>query len=170
MPGTAQDAYLESRILTADPLELVRMVYRAAVDATRRSRAHLAGGRIAERSREICRALALISELSGSLDHTRGGALSAKLAALYDYMQHRLLEANAQQKAEPLAEVENLLATLLAGWERVRPASESQSSPVRKSDAAPCRPDRPSAYGAYLPIPQLMPDAAMEYSAQSWSF
>jgi flagellin-specific chaperone FliS len=39
MPGTVQDAYLESRILTADPLELVRMLYRAAVDATKRSRA-----------------------------------------------------------------------------------------------------------------------------------
>jgi flagellar protein FliS len=170
MPGTAQDAYLESRVLTAEPLELVRMLYRAAVDTTRRARAHLAGGRIAERSREICRALALISELSVSLDHTRGGALSARLAELYDYLQRRLLEANARQTAEPLAEVERLLATLLAGWEQVSTASESQSSPVRKSDAAPCRPDRPSAYGAYSPIPQLMPDGAMEHSAQSWSF
>jgi flagellar secretion chaperone FliS len=170
MPVTAQDAYLESRVLTADPLELVRMVYRAAVEATRRARAHLAGGRIAERSREICRALALISELSGSLDHTRGGALSAGLAQLYDYLQRRLLEANAHQKAEPLAEVERLLVTLLAGWERIRPASETQPIPVRKPDAAPCRPDRPSAYGAYSPIPQLVPDAALEYAAQSWSF
>ena len=169
MPGTPQDAYLESRILTADPLELVRILYRAAVDATRRSRAHLAGGRIAERSREICRALAIISELSESLDHDRGGAISGNLAELYDYMRRKLLEANAHQKAEPLAEVESLLATLLAGWEQVRPASESQSSPVRKPDAMPCRPDRPSAYGAYSPITQLVPDA-VEYSAQSWSF
>ena len=38
MPGTPQDAYLESRILTADPLELVRMLYRASVDSTRRAR------------------------------------------------------------------------------------------------------------------------------------
>ena len=169
MPGTAQDAYLESRILTADPLELVRMLYRAAVDATRRARAHLAGGRIAERSREICRALTLISELSGSLDHTRGGSLSIRLAELYDYLYRRLLEANARQKAEPLAEVESLLATLLAGWEQVHPASESQAGQVRKPDG-PCVADRPSTYGAYSPIPQLMPDAAMEYSAQSWSF
>src|ERR1700683_1457048 len=113
MPGTAQDAYPESRTLTAEPLELVRMVYRAAVDSTKRARAHLAGGRIADRSREICRAMALISELSGSLDHARGGALSARLAELYDYMQRRLLEANARQKAEPLAEVESLLAASL---------------------------------------------------------
>jgi flagellar protein FliS len=170
MPSTPQDAYLESRILTAEPLELVRMLYRAAVDATRRSRAHLAGGRIAERSREICRALAIISELSGSLDHTRGGALSGNLAELYDYLRRRLLEANARQKAEPLAEVESLLTTLLAGWEQVHAGSESQSDRVPKSDAEPRSSNRPSAYGAYSPVPQLMPDAAMEYSAQSWSF
>jgi len=170
MPGTAQDAYLESRILTADPLELVRMLYRAAVEATRRSRAHLAGGRIAERSREICRAMAIISELSGSLDHSRGGAISSNLAKLYDYLQRRLIEANARQKPEPLAEVESLLTTLLVGWEKARPASESPSDRVRKSDTEPCGPNRPPAYGAYSPVPQLMSDAAPEYSGQSWSF
>ena len=170
MPGIAQDAYLEGRILTAEPLELVRMLYRGAVDSTRRARAHLAGGRIAERSREICQALALVSELSGSLDHDRGGELSARLAGLYDYMQRRLLEANARQQAEPLAEVENLLTTLLVGWDKASLPSESQSGRVRKADPEPSSADRPSAYGAYAPIPQLMPDASMEYSAQSWSF
>ena len=169
MPGTAQDAYLESRILTADPLELVRMLYRAAIDATGRSRAHLTGGRIAERSHEICRALAIISELSGSLDQARGGAVSTNLAGLYDYMQRRLLEANARQKAEPLVEVESLLTTLLVGWEKVRP-SESPSDRLRKSDTEPCGPNRPPAYGAYSPTPQLVADAAPEYSGQSWSF
>jgi flagellar protein FliS len=166
MLGTPQDAYLESRILTAEPLELVRMLYRGAVDATRRSRAHLAGGRIAERSREICRALALISELSGSLDHARGGSISANLAALYDYLQRRLLEANAGQKAEPLAEVESLLTTLLTGWDQIRSEDEGQSINVRKPAEEPCDKPSPSVYGAYAPIPQVMP----EYAAQSWSF
>jgi flagellar secretion chaperone FliS len=170
MAATAQNAYLESRVLTADPLELVRILYRAAVDCTRRARAHLAGGRIAERSRDVSRTMAIISELSGCLDHSHGGAISGNLAQLYDYLQRRLLEANARQKAEPLAEVESLLTTLLAGWEQVRPASEGPSERVWKSDTEPCAPSRRPAYGAYLPIPQLMPDAALEYSAQSWSF
>lgn len=169
MAGTAQDAYLESRLLTADPLELVRVVYRSAVDCTRRARAHLAGGRIAERSSEINRTLALISELAGSLDHARGGAISENLAMLYDYLQRRLLEANMYQKEEPLAEVETLLTTLLAGWEQVRPATESQPRHANKPQESYGQ-DRPSAYGGgYSTIPQLMPDA-VEYSAQSWSF
>src|ERR1035438_2444091 len=90
-----QDAYLESQVLTADPMELVRLLYRAAGDAARSASAHLAAGRIAERSRQITKAHAILSQLSVSLDHARGGALSRSLAELYDYMQRRLLEANS---------------------------------------------------------------------------
>jgi len=170
MPVTAQDAYLESKILTADPLELVRMLYRAAGDATRRARAHLSAGRIAERSREISRALAILSELTGGLDHARGGTLSRSLAELYDYLQRRLLEANLRQKPEPLAEVESLLATLLDGWEQIRPAGENQagfpgravSEPFQGGDPASCQPCAP---GVLLPA-----EPVADYASQSWSF
>src|SRR5450755_4372535 len=113
------DAYLESQVLTADPMELVRLLYRAAGDATRNARVHLSAGRIAERSRQISKAHAILSQLSVTLDHTRGGTLSRSLAELYDYMQRQLLDANQRQKAEPLVEVESLLATLMEGWEEL---------------------------------------------------
>ena len=161
-----QDAYLESKILTADPLELVRLLYRAARDATRRASAHLAAGRIAERSREICRALAVLTELCASLDHTRGGSLSRSLAELYDYMQRRLLEANLRQKPEPLTEVESLLATLLEGWERA--AGEHQAVRPGKSQAEPFA--EPVERGGYPSRPLPAAEPALEYSAQSWSF
>lgn len=45
-----KDAYLESQVMTADPLELVRLLYRAASDATCAAQACLATGRIADRS------------------------------------------------------------------------------------------------------------------------
>ena len=47
------DAYLESRVLTADPIELVNLLYQACTEAVRGARRYLAEGRIAERSREI---------------------------------------------------------------------------------------------------------------------
>jgi flagellar protein FliS len=170
MPGPAQDAYLESKILAAEPLELVRLLYRAAGDSVRRARAHLAAGRIAERSREISRALAILSELTTGLDHARGGTLSRSLAELYDYLQRRLLEANLRQKAEPLAEAESLLATLLEAWEQIHPAGESPAAlpgrpepkPVHAGAAASCRP--------YAPAPLLAAEPALEYATQTWSF
>jgi len=161
-----QDAYLESKILTADPLELVRMLYRAARDATHNASVHLAAGRIAERSRQISKAHAILSELSVSLDHARGGSLSHSLAELYDYMQRRLLEANLRQKTEPLGEVESLLATLLAGWDQIRTAPE-QSGPSGSSQPRMAG-DRSTEYGGYPAV--VAAGAAAEYASQSWSF
>src|ERR1039458_4748220 len=160
-----QDAYLESQVLTADPLELVRLLYRAAGDATRRAHAHLSAGRIAERSRQISKAHAILTQLSVSLDHARGGALSRSLAELYDYMQRRLLEANLRQTAAPLAEVESLLSTLLEGWDQIRAAPEHAApqanprSPIGGESAE---------YGGYPAV--FAPGAAAEYASQSWSF
>ncbi len=160
-----QEAYLESQVLNAEPMELVRMLYRAACAATRSAHAHLAAGRIAERSRQISKAHAILSQLSVSLDHTRGGTLSRSLLELYDYMQRRLLQANLEQKAEPLAEVERLLGTLLAGWERIGAVPEHGAS--LNSPRAPGSGEGSTESHGYPAV--FAPAAAAEHSAQSWS-
>jgi flagellar protein FliS len=121
MASSAQDMYLESRILSADGVELVRILYRAALESVEKARRHLEEGDIAARSREITRAAAVIAELAVSLDYDAGGALSRNLIELYDYMQRRLLEANFYQSEPILAEVSRLLATLLEGWMSCEP-------------------------------------------------
>lgn len=161
-----QDAYLESKVLTADPLELVRMLYRAARDATRSASAHLAAGNIAERSRQISKVHAILSQLSVSLDHARGGALSRRLAELYDYMQRQLLEANLRQKPEPLAEVERVLATLQEGWEQA--GGEQPAGRQEKPAAEPL--GEGFEYGKYPAARMLGAEPVVEYCAQSWSF
>jgi len=161
-----QDAYLESQVLTADPLELVRILYRAARDATRRAAEHLAAGRIAERAREISKAHAILTELILSLDHARGGSYSRGLAELYDYMQRRLLDANQRQKPEPLAEVQALLATLLSGWEQIRmPAVPANTTPA----PPPSEIEPPAEYSGYGAGPAFQREVP-EYASQSWSF
>ena len=155
-----QNAYLENTILSADPLELVRLLYRAAGDAVRNAAGHLAAGRIAERSRQINRAHAVLSELLATLDHSRGGVLSQRLAGLYDYMQRRLLEANMLQRPEPLAEVEALLSTLLQGWERIPTSSpDAFSSPSARPLPESGR------YGSFF-----VPESAPAYPSHDWSF
>jgi flagellar protein FliS len=130
MWNSGHDAYLESRVLTADPIELVNLLYQACTQAVREARHHLAEGRIAERSREINKACEIVIELAAALDHERGGEISQRLALLYDYMQQRLLEANMQQSDAPLADVLGLLSTLSEAWAGVRKPEET---PVVKS-------------------------------------
>jgi flagellar protein FliS len=112
-------AYLESKVLTASPLELIALTYEGAVEAVRNARVYLIEKRIHERSRAITKAQLLIGELQKSLDFKQGGELSLQLGRLYDYMQRRLIEANFQQADVPLSEVENLLETLRESWRQL---------------------------------------------------
>src|SRR4051812_566984 len=109
------NVYEENRILSASPVELVRIMYGAAVRSAGCARERLRSGDIAGRSREINKTQMILLELAGSVDPS-GGEMSARLLALYDYMLARLAEANLKQQEAPLAEVIGLLSTLQEGW------------------------------------------------------
>ena len=115
------DTYLQNRILSAEPVELVRILYQTAADAVGEARRQLAAGNILARARAISKAAEAVLELTRSLDFARGGEIAERLGYLYQYMVRRLTEANFQQADAPLAEVLRLLVTLSEGWEGVRP-------------------------------------------------
>ncbi len=106
----------ETEVLGATRVELVRILYRTAIEATIQARRHLKAGEIRERSRQITKVWEILAELNRSLDHMQAAELSRSLGELYGYMQNRLLEANSKQIDEPLAEVERLLNTLAEAW------------------------------------------------------
>ena len=122
-----KQAYLETRVLSADPLELICLLYQHAIEAVRDARAHMASGEIAPRSQAITKAIGILGELNLSLDHGAGGAISSNLEQLYNYMMVRLAEANMRKQEAPLREVETLLSTLAEAWKETR-ARQSESS------------------------------------------
>jgi flagellar protein FliS len=123
---------LEAEVLTADPVKLVHLLYKGALEAVGGARRHLANGAIRPRSKQITKAWEILRELLVTLDHSKGGELSQNLAALYTYMQTRLMEANSQQLDAPLREVENLLTTLSEGWSQVLPAPIPLDRPTER--------------------------------------
>ena len=153
MWNDGHNAYVESRILSADPIELVNMLYQACTAAVREARHHLTNGEIGERSRKISKAYEILTELSVSLDYQKGGEISQRLGRLYDYMQGRLLDANMHQADAPLAETLGLLSTLLEAWADVPRTIKPEV--------------QPQSHWAQ-PLPQA---AAPAYASQgSWSF
>jgi len=145
----AHDAYLESRIYAADPVELVRLLYQGCLETVREARRQLAAGEIAARARSISKACAILTELIVSLDRERGGEVARRLTALYDYMQRKLIEANFRQADEPLSEVLALLATLAEGWEGI------QTKPAQP---------------AGTPWVQASQEPEAAFAGQGWSF
>ena len=122
--------YLEQTILNADPIELIAMVYQRAIFCVRDAREHLRHKRIAARSAAIVGAYAALAELLAALRPEMAPELAGRLQSLYFYMQRRLLDANAQQIDQPLAEVLSLLSTLAEGWSGVA----AELSPNREPD------------------------------------
>jgi flagellar protein FliS len=130
-----KQAYLETRVLSADPLELICLLYQHAIEAVRDARAHMASGEIAPRSQAITKAIGILGELNLSLDHGAGGAISSNLEQLYNYMMVRLTEANIRKQEAPLREVEVLLSTLAEAWKETRVRQSESSQPAAKLPA-----------------------------------
>lgn len=164
MSSNVNDRYLEARVMSASPVELVRMLYGAALESVREARRHLAAGDCAARAREISRATEILVELSTALDRKTGGSIARDLAELYDYLERRLMDANIRQDDAPLAEAERLLATLSGAWAAVA-AGEQPAAGAAAEAPAPAPPDNPRApgYGAFM--------GARPYAlaGQSWS-
>lgn len=122
--------YLENEILMADPLKLVVLLYRGALDAISSAREHLAAGNIRARSQAVTKAMNIIAELRKSLDFERGGEISINLERLYAYVFGLLAEGNARQIDAPFADAEKLLSTLLEGWEENARKAEADATPT----------------------------------------
>ena len=125
MPTNRYQDHLEDEILTANPVQLIQLLYRGALDSITSARRYLKLGDIRARSRAISKAMAIVTELSLSLDHTTGGDLSKNLAELYAYAEKLLIEANVEQSDPPVAEAERLLSTLLEGWPSEKQAAQN---------------------------------------------
>lgn len=115
----ASQATLEIEVLQADPVELIQMLYRGALESIRGARESLAQGDAVARSRHISRASEIIAELMLSVNREQGGELAVNLIELYDYMIHLITQAHIEQKDKQLAEASQLLQTLLEGWDAI---------------------------------------------------
>ena len=167
MTNPAHEAYLAQKVLSADPIELVRMLYAGATEAVDTARARLAAGDIRGRSAAISKAVEILAELAATLDHGRAPELSRSLAALYDYMQRRLLEANFQQADSPLLEVLNLVRTLAEGWKGVSGSAPAPavSAHATHGPATPVSPAPKTAWPVWNPAAN-----AGEPALHGWSF
>ncbi|MBV9267800.1 MAG: flagellar export chaperone FliS [Acidobacteriaceae bacterium] len=137
MASNPYGAYLESKVFTASPLQLVHLAYEGAIEVIGEARLHLANKRIQERAAAITKAQRILTELQSSLDVQKGGQIATRLGQLYDYMQRRLIEANFKQADEPLAEVQRLLETVDQAWKEIAAAEMPVPQAVVAATASP---------------------------------
>ncbi len=115
---------VETSVATADPHKLILLLFEGAKAAILSAKMNMELGNIAEKGRLISNAIDIITNgLKASLDFEKGGDLSIKLAALYDYMAQRLLWANMKNDPAALDEVMRLLGEIRGAWAEIAPNS-----------------------------------------------
>jgi flagellar protein FliS len=128
--------YVESRILSAHPVEIVQMLYQLALDSLRAAITHLKEGNAMARAEAVSKAEAAVNELTAALDHTAGAPFSRTLAELYAYVQEQIIKGHTQRSEEAFREAYSILKTLSEGWSGVKAdvCGSDTGSPAEGSD------------------------------------
>jgi flagellar protein FliS len=110
---------VQSGVTDASPHQLISMLIAGAQDRIAEAQGAMARQEVARQGELVGKAINIVDNLRVSLDHSKSAELAGTLGDLYDYMQRRLVEANATSDPTILAEVHGLLGTVREGWEGI---------------------------------------------------
>jgi flagellar biosynthetic protein FliS len=157
----AHKDYLQSRVLSAHPVEVVYMLYEVAIDSVKLAIKHLKAGHIMARGQALNKAQDAVQELNLSLDHTVNAPFVERTAGLYGFVRQRLLQGHMQQAEKPMQEALAVLVTLFDAWKEVKErvcgssgvaVPEETQAPVQEQRREPQPVNRP--YAAYASMSQ----------------
>ena len=98
---------------------LIQILMDGALEKIRIARGLIERRDIPGKIRNIDWALSIIDGLRQSLDLENGGEIAQNLESLYDYMQRRLIVANAENNPQILDEVSSLMREIKSAWDAV---------------------------------------------------
>jgi len=119
----------------ATPHRLIAMLLEGALEKISSAKGYMQRNEIANKGNYISWAISIIEGLRLSLDNEKGGELAENLDSLYEYMERRLVEANAKNDSQMLDEVTELLTTIKSAWTQI--PSELHGGDVNENVASP---------------------------------
>ena len=125
-------SYGPERVMAADPVRLVAMLYDKAVASLKAAVQAIHKDEIEVRWKNSHRAREIINHLFMTLDLEKGGEIASNLEALYAYMLQRLLDVDVKNDARAAEDVIELLEPLRASWSEL--ARTSADIKIDESD------------------------------------
>ena len=160
-----QREYIESRILSAHPVEIVAMLFQVAMDSLRESITHLKSGDRFARARSVTRAEQAIHELLAALDHSVNAQFSQTSSDLYRYVLNRIVAGHAEESQEAFEEAMSVLQPLAAAWGdlKARILQEPEAKQPEPEAAPEPAPQANDPYAAYRQ--DLRPKSSRDWSS-----
>jgi len=111
---------LETSVETADPHQLVAMLFEGLIQSVGRARASMARGDLAGKGEQIIKAVRILDEgLKPALNLEQGGEIAINLSDLYAYCVMRLTQANLRNDDAALGDVLRVIEPLAQGWTQI---------------------------------------------------
>lgn len=107
--------YLQDKVTTASPAELIGMLYDAGVVAMQAGQAAIDAGNVADAHRHLIRAQDIVMELRCSL-RPEAGEIARNLDDLYDFLYKLLVFANRKKDAKSVVESLRIFTPLRDAW------------------------------------------------------
>lgn len=126
-------AYLLTKVLTANNREVILYLYEGALSYLSRAMEAREADEVGESSEAIDRTIAILIELSSSLDYNHDGTLALRLDSIYNYMIEVLTQSNSNQDVAPIATCESILTILCDAWRQAIETEKHDSEPAPQS-------------------------------------
>ncbi|AUJ23280.1 MULTISPECIES: flagellar export chaperone FliS [Virgibacillus] len=109
--------YQNNAVNTASPSELTLMLYNGCIKFIKQAMKDIDGDQFEAKNKNIQKAQNIILELMVTLDMEVD--ISSQFMSLYEYMHHRLTEANTQNDRAALEEVLSFVIEFRDTWKQV---------------------------------------------------
>ncbi len=120
--------YQQNQVQTASSEQILLMLYEGAIRFTKQARMAMEEGDRITKLEKVSRAMAIITELSNTLDFETGGEIAENLDGLYAFMTRELTRSNIENNPEPLQTVIDLLSELHEGWVQAVDIAKGEAS------------------------------------------
>lgn len=120
--------YKQNQVMLSNPGEILLALYDGAIRFARQARIAIDNNDPAVKGEKIGNVMAILTELSATLDHEQAPDLCNQLAQLYQYLLERLQQASAEMSTPPLEEVITHLEKLRDTWAEAVRTVESQAT------------------------------------------
>ena len=138
--------YRQFSVQGATPLSLVVMLYDGAIAALQRAVKAIEARNIEEKCKHLKKAMAIITQLEGSLNLELGGEIAQTLKRFYTIARAQVMKANIENSKEILTTLTQQFSTVREAWDQIaRPAPApppppAEGQPRRDPSRAPAAP------------------------------
>jgi len=135
----AKLTYRENAVHSATPIELVVILFDAAIEDMRRAVSAIQASDVEERANAVRHAMLILQQLQGTLDFERGGQVAKQFEQFYNLIRAKLLESQLRNSLELMGQQIQFMSKVCDCWveakQRIEPTPPAPSAVLSRVPA-----------------------------------